>query len=517
MALPNLPVQGTNPWYAPRNAWDVAVAADLETRVKANTLSVLAPAATGTDQTAALTSALSSAATFGLWLQLSGNYVITGQILPVTGAKLDGTGGSITQTTNLKSAIQITSKTNVRIKNLRLLGKTTDYVNNSSVYLACAVGINGTSSDIVIDNCQFLGWAGAGVYATGTCSNLRISNTVMTGAGPTYILNNTYNFSGGVIIDPNITDWTVRNCDISAFSQGVVTGDNIASVQIMGNLIHDIPGQHGLYLESMLGGIVADNIIWNCALSGMKIQIGTVGAIDTKNVKVDNNVIRNVGAQGILLTNPVGGTPRFREMAITGNAISSATGGGIEVNNCVGVHISDNTVFASSFGMRVQNSSQVTVDSGQLSGLTLSGLAILSSQDVSVDSVRIKDVGSASIATDQFGIRIDGPTTDSLSIRSVKITDANSKMTSGIYVIAGVSTGMDFIDNDVSGGTYGWRLQTAGAVRTFRGNRFAGSTGAYLNPPTNFVQIANPTDAATTQAAVVALLPILRDIGVIRA
>lgn len=518
MALPNLPVQGQNPWYAPRNAWDVAVAADLDTRVKANTLSVLAPAATGSDQTAALTAALSSAATFGLWLQLSGNYVVTGQIIPVNGSRLDGTGGTITQTTNLKSAIQITSKSNIRIKNLRSIGKTTDYVNNSNVYLAAAIAINGTSTDISIDNCHFTGWAGAGVYVTGgASSNIRITRCTMVGPGSAYILNNTYNYSGGVVIDPNITDWTVRDCDISAYAQGVVTGDNIVNVEITNNRLHDIPGQHGLYLESMLGGIISDNLIWNCALAGMKIQIGTVGAIDTKNVKIDNNVIRNVGAQAILLTNPVGGTPRIREMAVTGNAITGATGGGIEVNNCIGLHMSDNVIFASGFGIRIQNCSQVTVDAGQVSGVALSGLAVISSQDVTIDGLRIKDVGSSLTPSDQFGIRIDGATTDNLFIKSVRITDANAKMTQGIYVIAGVSTGMDFIDNDVSGGTYGWRLQTAGAVRTFRGNRFAGSTGPYLNPPTNFVQIATPTDAATTQAAVVALLPILRDIGVIRA
>lgn len=39
MALPNLPTQGQNPWFTPRNNWDLAVKADLEGRLSATSLS----------------------------------------------------------------------------------------------------------------------------------------------------------------------------------------------------------------------------------------------------------------------------------------------------------------------------------------------------------------------------------------------------------------------------------------------------------------------------------------------
>lgn len=514
MALPNLPPQGTNPWYVPRTNWDNAVAADLETRVKINTLSVLAPAATGSNQAPALQAALNSAASFGLWLQLNGAHQISGQITVPTGAKIDGRGGSITMTANLTVAFRLTSVTGIRFRDVVINGKTTDYINSSAVYAATAIYITGSSSNIVIEGCSLLGWAGNGIYLGAGTSNASIRNNKLTGSGPTYITSNTFNYSSGINADPGVSNVLIQGNDISGASQGVVTGDDLRDWRVIGNFIHDIPGQHGLYLESGHGMVIADNVVRNTALLGMKIQIGNVAAGDAENITITGNVFRDCGAQGILLTNTVGTASRLKNIVVSNNAIARASGGGIEINNALGAHFAGNMVVDSLFGMRINSSQKVTVSQGQFTNLGLSGLKILSSQEVVLDGAVVYGCGNSNTPSDQFGIMIDGATTSEVTVRSCKIDGTGSLMAFGIYVIAGTSTTMDFEDTVAIGATSrGWRLQTPGAVRTFKGMRLAGTAGAALNLPTNYAPIANATNATDVITQLNALLAVHRAQG----
>lgn len=480
-----------------------------------DTLTVLAPRATGADQTAALQAAVTSASTYGLWLALNGNHVISDALLIPTGGRVDGTRGTLTQTANLKAAFRLTAASGVKIRDVKAIGKTTDYVNDATVYAARAVYVEGASSDIEISGCEFTGWAGAGVYLSATCSGVRMRRNTMTGAGATYILGITYNYSGGIVTETGATAWVAEDNDISGFAQGIVTGDNMANVAMINNYIHDIPGQHGIYCETVKSAIISHNLIRNTALLGMKIQIGTTTSNDADTVVVSNNCFSNLGAQGILLTNPVGGTPRIRRVLVTDNIISIAAGKGIEANNCVGLNIADNIVYDAVQGVSLNNCSEFTVTRNRISKCTQNGVTITDCQDWDVSFNRIKDPGSLDNASAEFGIAVAGSTTSDGTLRGNKITDSAAKMRYAVYVSAGDLTSIDIIDNQGSGATdYGYRGLATNA-RTFRGNVFAGTSGAILTGPSNYTAIADTSGAAlaTLETEVNKLKALVRTAG----
>lgn len=462
-----------------------------------NTLTVLAPRATGSDQTAALNSAIASAATFGLWLALNGDHVISGQLTPVSGSKIDGTRGTLTQTGSLKSVFRIATGVNgVQIRDVKATGKTTDYTNGSGVYAAAGVYIEGTSSDIRVDNCRFLGMAGAGVYLSATASDVHVTGCKLTGPGPSYITSTTFNYSGGIVTQTGAANWSAHRNDISGFAQGIVTGDNMTDVRITSNRIHDIPGQHGIYCDSVDGAIITDNLIRNTGLLGMKIQVGATTVSDPSSIVIANNCFINVGAQAILLTNPVGGTPRLRRINVTGNVITTSAAKAIEANNCVGLHVADNIIYDAAQGISINNSSSFDLTDNRIHLCSQNGITITDCQDGLVDNNRITDPATANTGSLEFGVSVAGSTSADLTLRDNKVTDAAGNMKYGIFVSAGDLTTMDFVDNRVSGATdYGYRGLSANA-RTFRNNALSGVLGSILTPPLNLADLESASGAS---------------------
>lgn len=449
-----------------------------------DTLTKLAPRATGSDQLAALQDALNGAASLGLTLTLNGDHVINGQLTLATGAKVDGTFGSITQTKDLTPAFNLSGVSGIRLRNVTLKGKTTDWVNTSSVHGATAVYLTNVS-DLRIEHCTFTGWAGDGVFVNTGCSNIHIHRTILTGPGPAVITTTADNFGGGVNVQPGVTNWSVVGCDISGFAQGINTGDNQTDVRIAGNYIHDIPGQHGMYIETCDGGIITDNIVRNTGLLGMKIQIGTTTASDPDSNIIANNVFINVGDAGILLTRPQAGTGIVRRTIIASNIITGAGADGITINNADSVVATGNLITnAGRCGISITNSSDITITGGRVDGCVWEGLRLDGVSDWTVEGLRIKNPASGDVSTDEFGVKTVNACSDG-TLRGCKITDANGHMRYGIYVNGGDLTTMGFLDNIVTGATdYGYRGVATNA-RTFRGNQFAGALGSILTGPLN--------------------------------
>lgn len=446
---------------------------------------LIAPTGSAAANVTTLQEAVNEAASAGAPLVVRGSFDVSGSVAVPSNSDIDFTQARITQTATLTPILTINAATGVYLRNLRTQGKTTDYINNSTVYGAAAVRITGTSSDIHIEGGSLLGMAGLGVFIDGTCSDVHVHKVTMTGAGSTYILGSTYNYSAGVAVNPGATNWSVTACDISDFAQGVVTGDNLADVRIIDNYIHDIPGQHGLYIETVNGAIISGNLIRNTTLLGMKIQVGTVDAIDADTVTISDNIFLNVGAQGILLDNPVGGAPRFRRVSITGNLITGSSGPGIEARYSAGLHIADNFVstITTGSGIRVWNSSQFDITANRVNTCAAIGIDLKDVQDFEVRGNRVVNPGTANGASTEFGLVVDGSTTADGLISDNRITDTLGNMRYGMYVIAGDQTTLSFVDNYSTGATdYGARLIAGVGARAWRDNSMSGSLGSVLNP-----------------------------------
>jgi hypothetical protein len=485
-------------------------ASGLVTQVKARTR-LVTPAGAGTSDTTALQNAINDAATNGAPLSVRGSFSINGSLTVPAKADVEfDRQALVTQTASLTPVFVLTNVSGVRLRNPRVQGLTTDYVNNSGVYQAAAVRLLGTTNDVQIEGGSFLGMAGAGVFMQGGVTDVQIRNVRMTGAGSTYILNTTYNYSGGVVTDTGASRWTVQGCEISGFAQGVVTGDNMTDVRILNNYVHDIPGQHGFYIETVNGCIVSGNVVRNAALLGMKLQVGTTTSNDVDAAVIADNVFYNVGAQGILLDNPPAGSPRFRRVNINGNIVRTSAGNGIEIRYGVGVHCADNAVYGSSAaGIRVASSSTVELVDNRTNSTAFEGIVLSGVTDAVVDGNRVVDPASANGTSTEFGLHVLGTSSD-LTFRDNKVTDSLGNMRYGVYVEAGDLTTMDFLGNRTSGATdYGYRGQATNA-RSFRGNSFSGTTGSILTPPSNFTAVSSPTsDTSGTKASIDAIRAVL--------
>ena len=440
-----------------------------------------------------LQAAVDAAAAAGEQLSVHGTFSLSGPINVPSNSDIDLAQAVITQVADLTPVLVVNNADNVRIRNLRAIGKTTDYVNDSSVYHAAAVRITGTSSDVRVLDCVFLGMAGLGVFIGGATSDVVVRGCRMSGPGPAFIKSSTCNYSAGVAVYPGATRWSVEHNDISAFAQGIVTGDNMVDVRIIGNLIHDIPGQHGLYLETMTGGVIANNIIHNTGLTGMKIQVGTIGATDGSNIVVHGNAFRGTGAQGILLVNPVGGPARFRHVAVTDNLIHGAAGHGIEARAAVGLHVADNIIsgISGGAGVRVEACSRVSIVDNRVDTVSQMGVDIRSTQDYEVRGNRITNPATGNGSSTEWGIGIDGASTTRGIIEGNRITDTLGNMRYGIAAFGSVASTPDlsshvFRNNYAAGATdYGYRGAGPSVVREWSNNAFSGATGAILGAPTS--------------------------------
>lgn len=156
MALPNLPTQGQNPWFTPRNNWDLAVEAELEGRLSAPELSkgFLSPLSKTTttaaspvtyvnaadygavggntgDQTAALQAAINAAGAGGVVRIPSGTYRLTsGLTIPAwttveANSPIFGAGGSAAVELRFDISgptVALTVGTYATLRNLKLRG-----------------------------------------------------------------------------------------------------------------------------------------------------------------------------------------------------------------------------------------------------------------------------------------------------------------------------------------------------------------------------------------------------------
>lgn len=414
---------------------------------------------------------------------------IAGSATCPAGTRIRGAGGIITQTANLTPVFVCDGAGYREFLLVKCRGKQSDYVNNSTVYgAACVVASNGATVDV--SRCEFLNFAGAGVRLLTTSINCRIRDTAISGAGPTYITGITFNYGGCIVVDNGITNWSVSGCDLSAAAQGIVTGDSQAHVRITGNDIHDISGQHGAYIESVGDLVVASNNIWNCGLTGMKVQIGTTLAPDAQRIVIASNVISNVGAQGILITNPVGGTPRLREFIVSLNTVVNPVSGGnagIHLLYAIGAKVESNILQRAQRGLYLDSCSELDVIANRISNCLDEGIYITGVTDSNFALNVIRSPAGANNSATAWGIQVAGATSARLKFLMNDVSDQGAKMRAGFYLSAGDQSTCELEGNSfIDGQQYGVRLDSAQSIGKCRNNTAVGLLAPFLNFPVGF-------------------------------
>lgn len=163
MALPSLPVEGQDPWYDERTAWDLAVQSELEGRLSATSLrdqevlrDVRSFGATGngtTDDTAAFVAAL----TAGSILIPKGNYRITSTISVPAGRTIQGESRDSSILLHAFSGDLFDIGTNVKMADFAADGQGASYTGRG-------IMITGTRAGQMMERLRFTNFDGPCVY-----------------------------------------------------------------------------------------------------------------------------------------------------------------------------------------------------------------------------------------------------------------------------------------------------------------------------------------------------------------
>lgn len=364
---------------------------------------------------------------------LKGKFHLLGTVVLPDGAVVVGYGAVIRQLAPRTVTLR-TAGARIRILGVRIEGRSDDYVNSSGVFASAGIEVSSGSRDIKITDCDIRRATGAGVLISGG-EDIDILGCTFVGAGAGAIKGTTYNYSAGIVAHGTNASWSAENNDISGFAQGIVTGPSQTNFRIMGNRIHDIPGQHGMYLESVNRGVIHGNVVWNTGLNGLKIQVPPVPARPALDLVITGNVFEALGDSGIVLTNYHSSTTaRLRQMVLASNVVDGSGADGILVIGVADVVVHDNVVHdAGRHGLSIRGCAGVDAHHNRIDTCSADGISVVDSTDWSLDSNRVRNAGQT---TPGYGIRIDDASRDGV-VRANKLSDSTGSMRSALAIGAG--------------------------------------------------------------------------------
>ncbi len=237
------------------------------------------------DQTRLIQKALNATSSKGKTLFFpKGNYYISGRIQIPSGTSIRGEDGEarIIQRSKNTTIFYANKVQEIEILGMEFMGEGTYSTEWTEASSHQDRGVSFFySSKIKIGNCKFLNHGLAGLFFT-NCSSVTIEDCKIEGTHKySSPLKHKDNFQFGicfVVSEPfkAVGRNEILNNEISFVNQGVILtqGKSVAqelTTDIIGNDVHDIIGQHGLYI-SMSNVNIDSNTISKVGLEGIKIQ-----------------------------------------------------------------------------------------------------------------------------------------------------------------------------------------------------------------------------------------------------
>lgn len=420
------------------------------------------------------------------------SYKMAGTLALRTGHKLRGHSATLTQTTTNTEIFNMEGKSDIVATGLRLVGMS-DYIDSDS---SRAVGFYGgvSGGNIHIFRCDFLnfGYTPARFKAQLNCS---FNFNTVVGPGYPTLTAVTSGRNYGVLFDTGCVGALIYGNDISKCAQGVILA-GVKGCRIIGNELHEITGQHGVYAGAwLLNTVIANNTIYDCDLVGIKVQAQDYTGLDNINISITGNTIGFCGDQGILVCNAIAAaTYKCRNVTVTGNSVRDVSGSCITLNNTIGATIAGNTLDLPGFsGITWSECSSLKIDSNFISRAGLSGMRdVILSTDITLTNNKVQDCSTANTPGDRYGLFIQNGS--NYTISGNEFADGAAKMQYGIWIVTGTMSTFSVKGNIVANSTTaGLRLDNTAAMRCYRDNVFLGAA-----PATNDPDAPSVTAAATT-------------------
>jgi hypothetical protein len=369
-------------------------------------MSTLTLAGTG-DQTATLNAFLGASSPLGI-KKLSGSASVSGTVAVPAGAYVDATAATITQTGSGQTTVTLAAGATLR--GGTLTGKATDYTPGTNV-TPTAIGVKVNGAGAAVSGVTLTNHAGAGVYLAAGAADARLSDLKISAPALTIPAGDSACF--GIYINAGCTGVSVRGFEISNVSIGVIGSNDSARLHIQGGRIHDIPGQHGIYVQNGDGLHIENVGLRTIGLNAVKLQMTTANTGDCAGASFASITVDGAGDCGLTINNTdTALTYKHRSYVINGLTVSN-TPRGLYLASVRGATVA---------GLSIYNT-------------TREGVTLLDAQDVVMDGIALDTIGRS-------GVRFTGVTNGSndrvtltnLRTRNTGAANPGGGNASGVYV-----------------------------------------------------------------------------------
>lgn len=409
------------------------------------------------------------------------NYFISSSIQVFSNTTVSGNGATVTQTSNASGCFYAVSKQNINFLNVKIQGKGTDSTNNSSAGSSNGIFFS-SCTDFSVKNCKIKNVSGACILLNGVCNNFSIEDNELEGSLRGFAPNLVYQYGMGLWFDSNsIDNFKIKNNEISFCAIGVVGGNNIVNFQVLGNKIHDIIGQHGIYFDTCLNGSISENIMWNVNSNAIKIQIANGTSTYTDNLIISKNNIKKC-RNGINTTNADASVIGFQNVQITGNVIDSQSltgSNGIQTENLINSIISNNIITNSKNAVYCFSSKNVKISHNLISNCGDNGIRVYNSEEMQILNNSVKNIAQNATVNEANGVFLTGANCKKCSVIGNVFQDDTAKMERGLFLFNIEQTTLTVKDNKTLGFTQcGYELISGATIELLQNN-----VGSIINLP----------------------------------
>ncbi|MGO1050126.1 right-handed parallel beta-helix repeat-containing protein [Crossiella sp. CA198] len=307
------------------------------------------------DDTAGIAATIKAAVAGGTVYFPPGDFRVNGEILIqannilVRGA---GWASRLTQTDASgkgKATLRFGNADGVAVRELSFTGRGTEHVagdGNLSYNGVAAVRFDGCTN-VTVSGCRIAHHAGGGIRWTGSLRGALFADNTITGIGgdpgPIRRGDNNNDFAIGQWNSSPNENIVIRGNTISGHCFGIGSGHG-AGLVISGNVIHGIPGQHGMYLSAPGSAQIGGNVVRNVALNCVNVQIAKSAEVTVPSLMITDNVLHDAESGIVLNTAKDVATAGFQQPVIAGNSVRTMSEYGIAVNRTWHGSIIGNTV-----------------------------------------------------------------------------------------------------------------------------------------------------------------------------
>lgn len=394
-----------------------------------------------------------------------------------SGTTISGKNGSITQSQTNTPIFVINNINNVIFKDMIFNGNGTDYVNANNTTLNCATAIycyEQGSNNIKIDNCYFNNFGFSSIYCNNT-SNITISNSkfklIENG------IEENYNYNYALRLINGLENCLICNNEIYFGAIGISIANGIElpvnNITIENNYIHDIKGQHGIYIQDGTNIKIVNNLI-NAYNNGIKLQQ------DSNTIKIENIIISNniCNSNNFGIDFPQAQTSNFTYINNITVANNQTTG--IDFRYCQKITCLGNNIIGSkSSGLFFINSNDIIAENNIIEDSQYNGIYINICNNINISNNRLFNNGVLKTSNNDYSVYISASKNFNINNNFI---DGNNSSSIGIFYInqTSVNDNAMFIGNNVQNNVnYDIRFQIKENVNVFLGNFYS----TYLNTP----------------------------------